>query len=121
MLFRSILSTELTQTIPDVGGYNEANSGGTIGLHLGDPETQTMDLSSGGGPSNEVAPLDEDDHTTDWIGMPSCFDEIESVFDVLEEYKTPDDDSAVRQLRLEDEPTVDPMSKFNDFVRSCSV
>ena len=118
---RNMFSTERIRTIPDAVGYNEANSVGTIGLHLGDLETPTMDLSSGGSPPNEVAPLDEDEQSTDWTGMPSCFDEIESVFDGLEEFKTHDDDSVVKQLRLEHEPTTDPMSEFDDFIRSCSV
>ena len=114
---RDVLYTECTQTIPDALDYNEANGLDTIGLYFGDLETSATDLSSGGGPSSKVAPPDGDEQPTDWTGMPSYLDEIESVLDGFKGYKAHDgDDSVSHQLGLEGESVGDPISKFDDFI-----
>ena len=97
-------------------GYNEANSFGTIGLYFGNLEASVTDLSIGGGPSSKVAPPDGDVQPTDWTGMPSYPDEIESVLDEFKGYKAHDDDSVGHWLGLEGESAGDPISKFDDFI-----
>ena len=98
--------------------YNEANGLDTIGLYFGDMETSATNLSPGGGLSGKVAPPDGDEQPTDWTGMPSYLDEIESVLDELKGYKAhdDDDDSVSHQLGLEGESAGDPISKFDDFI-----